>query len=99
MQDTGGKEKRFMKKAIKYTDELFGDIKIINDFLPSPKDLVLKDENIKVTISLTKESVEFFKKEAKKYHTGYQKMIRNLLDAYVDSYTHNNQPITNQRSQ
>ena len=88
-----------MKQTIKYTDEPLGDIKVINDFLPSPEDLVLKDENIKVTISLTKESVEFFKKEAKKYHTGYQKMIRNLLDAYVDSYTHNNQPITNQRSQ
>lgn len=55
-----------MKKTIKYTDEPIGDIKIIEDFLPSPKDLVLKDENVKVTISLTKESVEFFKSEAKK---------------------------------
>jgi len=42
-----------MKKTIKYTDEPIGDIKIIEDFLPSPKDLVLKDENVKVTISLT----------------------------------------------
>ena len=75
-----------MKQTIKYTDEEFGDIKIINDFLPSPKDLVLTDENIKVTISLTKESVEFFKNEAKKYHTGYQKMIRHLLDAYANNY-------------
>lgn len=78
-----------MKQTIKYTDEPFGDIKIVDDFLPLPHDLSLKDENVKVTLSLTKESVEFFKKEAKKYHTGYQKMIKNLLDTYVN----NNQPI------
>jgi len=98
VQDTGGKEKRFMNKTIKYTDEPFGDIKIIEDFLPSPKDLVLKEENIKVTISLTKESVDFFKAEAKKYHTQYQKMIRNLLDIYVSNHKID-QSMTNQRSQ
>lgn len=76
-----------MKKTIKYTDEPIGDIKIIEDFLPSPKDLVLKDENVKVTISLTKESIEFFKSEAKKHHTQYQKMIRNLLDMYAANHS------------
>jgi len=72
-----------MKKTIQYSDEPIGEVQIIEDFLPSPKDLVLKDENVKVTISLTKESVEFFKQEAKKHDTQYQKMIRNLLDIYV----------------
>jgi predicted DNA binding CopG/RHH family protein len=86
--DIGEKEKRYMKKTIKYTDEPIGDIKIIEDFLPSPKDLVLKDENVKVTISLTKESVEFFKQEAKKHHTQYQKMIRSLLDIYASNHSH-----------
>ena len=87
MQDIGEKEKRFMNKTIKYADEPIGDIKIIEDFLPSPKDLVFKDENVKVTISLTKESIEFFKAEAKKHHTQYQKMIRNLLDVYADNHS------------
>ncbi len=81
-----------MKKIIKYTDEPIGDVKIIQDFLPPPKDLILKEENVKVTISLTKESVEFFKTEAKKHHTQYQKMIRNLLDIYAQN--HNNK-VTN----
>ena len=81
-----------MKKTIKYTDEPIGDVKIIQDFLPPPKDLILKEENVKVTISLTKESVEFFKTEAKKHHTQYQKMIRNLLDIYAQN--HNNK-VTN----
>lgn len=75
-----------MKKTIKYTDEPIGDLKIIADFLPPPKDLIFKDETVKVTISLTKESVEFFKKEAEKHHTQYQKMIRNLLDVYANSH-------------
>jgi predicted DNA binding CopG/RHH family protein len=38
---------------------------------------------VKVTIALSKSSVEFFKKEAKKYNTQYQKMIRRLLDEYT----------------
>jgi len=36
-----------------------------------------------VTIALSKTSVDFFKNEAKKYNTQYQKMIRRLLDEYT----------------
>ena len=72
-----------MKKKIKYTNEPMGKVRIVSDFLPSPKDLVLKDETIKVTISLSKASVEFFKEEARKHKTQYQKMIRRLLDEYT----------------
>ncbi|MBC8238113.1 MAG: CopG family transcriptional regulator [Helicobacteraceae bacterium] len=76
-----------MKKSIKYTEGEIGDIKIIEDFLPTPEELAFKDENMKITISLTKDTVDFFKEEAKKHHTQYQKMIRNLLDLYVDKQT------------
>jgi hypothetical protein len=79
----GGRGKRFMKRIIKYTDEPMGKVKVITDFLPSPKELALKDETVKVTIALSKTSVDFFKKEAKKYNTQYQKMIRRLLDEYT----------------
>lgn len=70
----------------KYTDEHIGKIKIIDDFLPSPKDLVLKEETTKITISLTKSSIEFFKNEAQKHHTHYQTMIRALIDQYTSRY-------------
>ena len=83
MPDIGGKGKEFMKRIIKYTDEPMGDIKIIDDFLPPPDQLAFKEDNIKVTITLSKASVEFFKKEAKKHHVQYQKMIRRLLDLYA----------------
>ncbi|MBA7587303.1 hypothetical protein ES708_29329 [subsurface metagenome] len=66
-----------------YTDEPLGDVRIIDDFLPMPEELVFKEDNVKVTLGLSKRSVEFFKQEAKKHHTQYQKMIRRLLDLYA----------------
>jgi len=72
-----------MKEKIKYTDEPMGKVKVISDFLPSPEELALKDETVRVTIALSKTSVDFFKNEAKKYNTQYQKMIRRLLDEYT----------------
>lgn len=72
-----------MKQKMEYTDEPMGEVKIVSDFLPSPEELVLKDETVKVTIALSKVSVDFFKKEAKKHNTQYQKMIRRLLDEYA----------------
>lgn len=72
-----------MKEKIKYTEEPMENVKVITDFLPSPEELVFKEETVKVTISLSKTSVEFFKEVARKNSTQYQKMIRRLLDEYV----------------
>ena len=83
MPDIGGKARRYMKKKIKHTNEPIGKVKVVSDFLPSPENLVIKDETVKVTIALSKASVDFFKNEAKKHNTQYQKMIRRLLDEYT----------------
>ena len=72
-----------MKNKIKYFDEPLGDLRVIDDFLPSPEELAFKEGNVKVTIALSKTSVDFFKREATKHHTQYQKMIRRLIDFYV----------------
>lgn len=72
-----------MKKKIEYTDEPLGKLRVVEDFLPPPEQLAFKEENVRVTISLSKSSVEFFKQEAKKHRTPYQKMIRRLLDLYA----------------
>lgn len=77
-----------MKKKIEYSDippggEPVGELRRIKDIFPRPEDLVFKEDNTKITIALSRSSVEFFKREAKKHHTQYQKMIRNLLDEYV----------------
>jgi predicted DNA binding CopG/RHH family protein len=44
---------------------------------------VVKEDVEKVTISLSKRSVDFFRDEAKKHGTQYQRMIRTLLDRYA----------------
>ena len=83
MQDTGEKAEKFMSKKIHYSDEPLGDLRIVPDFLPSPKELALREANVKVTIALSRESVEYFKAEAERNHTKYQRIIRRLLDLYV----------------
>ena len=57
------------------------------DFLPSPDQLILKEDTIKTTIDLSRKSVLFFKNEAKRNHTSYQKMLRKVVDLYVDHYS------------
>lgn len=75
-----------MNAKIRYTDEPLGRLKVVPDFLPKPEDLVLQDEGVKITIALSKRSVEFFKREAEKHGTQYQRMIRRLLDAYAQHH-------------
>ena len=53
-----------MRAKIKYSDEALGDLEVVDDFLPSPDELAFKDETVKVTISLSKSSVQFFKEKA-----------------------------------
>ena len=81
-----------MKHTQKYTDEPLGRLKVVDDFLPPPDQLVLKEDGVKVTISLSRKSVEFFKAHAALSKVPYQRMIRSLLDAYADR--HAEQPLT-----
>ncbi len=60
-----------------------GDVKVVADFLPSPDQLAFREDSVKITIALSKASVDFFKHEADRYHVSYQKMIRRLLDDYA----------------
>ena len=72
-----------MTVKIKYRDEPLGRLKVVPDFLPSPAELAFREEGVKVTIALSKHSVEFFKREAARNGTQYQRMIRRLLDSYA----------------
>ena len=74
-----------MKKKIVYTDESMGDVEVVADFLPSPAELAFRGETVKVTLVLSKSSVAFFKSEASKRQAPYQRMIRGLLDSYVQA--------------
>ena len=38
-----------MKTKTKYTDEPMGEMNIVDDFLPPPDKLVLKEDHVKIT--------------------------------------------------
>ena len=76
-----------MSAKIRYTNEPLGRPKVVADFLPAPEELAFRDEGVKVTIALSKHSVEFFKREAQRHNTHYQRMIRRLLDVYPEHHS------------
>jgi len=73
-------------KSPSYKNVPLGKFEILKDFLPSPDELVLKDATVKVTLNLSKSSIDFFKSLAQKNGSQYQKVIRNLLDRYSSNY-------------
>ncbi|MEZ4638008.1 MAG: hypothetical protein R2873_17750 [Caldilineaceae bacterium] len=75
-----------MKKQISYSEGPMEEVKVVDDFLPPPEELAFREETVKVTIALSKTSVEFFKHEVAKHKVPYQKMIRRLLDEYVSRH-------------
>ena len=72
-----------MKQKIEYTEEPLGNFKVVDDFLPPPEELVFREEEVNVTLSLSRSSIDFFKREAEAHHTPYQEMIGRLLDRYA----------------
>ena len=79
--------KRFLKRTRKYTDEPLGRLEVVEDFLPPPEQLVLKEDGVKITISLSRKSVDFFKARAAASKVPYQRMIRTLLDSYAERFS------------
>jgi hypothetical protein len=72
------------KPTVKTSKGEIGRVRIVEDFLPPPDRLVLRKENVKVTLSLSQRSVAFFKRVAQKRRVPWQRMIRALVDAYAE---------------
>lgn len=72
-----------MSKKIQYEEGPIGEVRVVADFLPSPEELAFREDTVKITIALSRASVEFFKQEAARLQVPYQKMIRRLLDEYA----------------
>lgn len=88
----GGKEGKYMSNTINYSDaptdieQPLDNATIVDDFLPSPTELVSRVEKEKITIAVDKHSLELFKKYAKKHNTKYQPMINGVLSSYADKF-------------
>jgi hypothetical protein len=72
------------KPTVKYSKGEIGRIRIVEDLLPSPEKLVLREDNVKVTLSLSQRSVAFFKRAARQRRAPHQRMISALVDAYAE---------------
>jgi predicted DNA binding CopG/RHH family protein len=79
--------KRQYAKAPPEIAEAIAEAEIIEDFLPPPDQLVLREDTVKVTLNLSKESVVFLKREAQARGVPYQQMIRRIIDLYTRHYT------------
>jgi predicted DNA binding CopG/RHH family protein len=71
-------------RTVKYTAGEIGRLRVVEDFLPPPADLVPREDNVKVTLSLSRRSLDFFKREARKRRVPYQRMIRALVNKYAE---------------
>ena len=71
-------------KTVKYSAGEIGRVHVIEDFLPSPDELVARDDTVKVTLQLSRRSVDYFKRAAKTRRVPYQRMIRALVDQYAE---------------
>ena len=75
---------RASSRTVKYTAGEIGRLRVVEDFLPPPDALVAREDNVKVTLSLSRRSVDYFKRAAKRRRVPYQRMIRALVDAYAE---------------
>ena len=76
-----------IKKMRSLNEMPIGELKRVSDFLPPIEKIVFPKETVKVTLSLTKASLEFLKRQAKKRKVKYQKMIREMVDRYAEQYS------------
>lgn len=70
-------------KAPKEIGKAIEKAEIMRDFLPAPDQFIMKEDTVKVTLTLSKNSVEFFKKKAEEKGVTYQTLIKGILDSYA----------------
>ena len=73
-------------RTVRYTTGEIGRVRVIEDFLPAPADLVPREDNVRLMLLLSRRSLDFFKREAKKRRVPYQRMIRALVDTYAERH-------------
>lgn len=91
MLDIGEKEGVYMSNT-NYTDapedvrESLENPIFVDDFLPLPEEFARKTKKEKITIAIDKDSLDRFKRYAKKHDTKYQTMINGVLGSYADKF-------------
>lgn len=73
-----------MKKKIVYTDEPMNLGRVVKDFLPRPKDLVLRKEHT-VTLRLDDSTILELKEEAERKGLGVSTLVRMWVRERLES--------------
>jgi hypothetical protein len=77
------------RKTVRYIDdkcEIIGELRRIQNDLPSPDELADIVPQTKITLALDDDALDFFKREARRRNTSYQRMIRNLVRSYARAH-------------
>ncbi|HEY4751539.1 MAG TPA: hypothetical protein VIH60_14220 [Steroidobacteraceae bacterium] len=69
----------------KITSEPLGALRVLPDFLPAAA--APREEEVRITVLLSRTSLEFFKAEARRHNTQHQRLIRKLLDRYAEKHS------------
>jgi predicted DNA binding CopG/RHH family protein len=78
-----------MKKKIRYTDDK-GELAgleayevLPKNFLPPPEAFAHGHRNVRISLNVTEQSLEAFRKMGKRTGVGYQQLMRGVLDFYA----------------
>ena len=73
----------------KISAELLGGVRVVPGFLPpaAPAAPAPRQEEVRVTVLLSRASLDFFRAEARKHNTQHQRLIRKLLDRYAEKHS------------
>ncbi len=74
------------KRTSRDINEPIGRLRVMADFLPPPELLIPRNDTVKVTIAVDRETLKFFKASAQKTGLKYQRMIREVLNGYAKKY-------------
>ena len=75
------------KKGSSFDENMpVGKLTPVKNFLPPPHELAKARRIVRVTIELDLSSINFFKRQAQKHKTKYQRMIREVLSKYASGY-------------
>ena len=77
--------KKKTRKKTNSSDEPIGQLRLVPDFLPAPRDLLPKP--VRITLTLDKTTVDFFKQSARNNDEKYQRMMREVLRGYASKYS------------
>jgi predicted DNA binding CopG/RHH family protein len=69
----------------KITSEALGALRVLPDFLPGAA--APREEEVRITVLLSRTSLEFFKAEARRHNMQHQRLIRKLLDRYAEKHS------------